>query len=53
MVQGSQFAFHWMFTKTDAFELLTKCPHGNIPAKAGAKIVGCSPRLHHATYLAC
>ena len=34
-----------MFTKTDAFELLTKCPHGNIPAKAGAKIVGCSPRF--------
>lgn len=45
MVKGSQFAFNWMFTKTDAFELLTKCPHGNIPAKAGVKAVGCSFRF--------
>lgn len=45
MVQGSQFAFNWMFTQTDAFELLTKCPYGNIAAKAGAKIVGCSLRF--------
>src|ERR1700733_3670427 len=34
-----------MFTKTDAFELLTKCPYGNVAAKAGAKIVGCSLRF--------
>lgn len=45
MVQGARYAFNWMFTKTDAFELLTKCPHGNIPAKAGAKAVGCSLRF--------
>lgn len=32
----------WMFTKTDAFELLTKCPDGNIASKAGARYVGCS-----------
>jgi hypothetical protein len=45
MLQGSRFAFNWMFTKTDAFELLTKCPDGNIPAKAGARAVGCSFRF--------
>lgn len=45
MVKGSQFAFNWMFTNTDAFELLTKCPDGNIPAKAGARAVGCSLRF--------
>lgn len=32
----------WMFTKTDAFELMTKCPDGNLASKAGAKSVGCS-----------
>lgn len=45
MMMGSQFAFNWMFTQTDAFELLTKCPHGNIPAKAGARATGCSLRF--------
>lgn len=45
MIEGSQFAFNWMFTKTDAFELLTKCPYGNVAAKAGAKAVGCSLRF--------
>lgn len=45
MVTASQSSFHWMFTKTDAFELLTKCPYGNIPAKAGAKASGCSFRF--------
>lgn len=45
MVNGSKFAFNWMFTHTDAFELLTKCPYGNVAAKAGAKIVGCSLRF--------
>src|ERR1700728_4510326 len=42
MIEGSRFAFNYMFTKTDAFELLTKCAYGNVAAKAGAKIVGCS-----------
>lgn len=45
MVAGSQYAFQWVFTKTDAFELLTKCPHGNVPAKMGARAVGCSLRF--------
>lgn len=35
-------AFHWMFTKTDAYELMTKCPDGNPASKIGAKHVGCS-----------
>lgn len=43
MIRGSRFAFDWMFTKTDAFELLTKCPQGNLAASAGARAVGCSP----------
>jgi len=45
MVKGSRFAFNWMFCNTDAFELLTKCPYGNVAAKAGAKVVGCSLRF--------
>lgn len=42
MMQGAEFAFHWMFTRTDAIELITKCPDGNISSKAGARAVGCS-----------
>lgn len=42
MVKGSEFAFNWMFTKTDAYELMTQCPRGNVAAKAGARAVGCS-----------
>lgn len=38
--RGAVAAFHWMFTKTDAFELMTKCPHGNVAASAGAKFIG-------------
>jgi hypothetical protein len=41
MIEGSREAFKYMFTNTDAFELLTKCPDGNVPAKAGARAVGC------------
>lgn len=32
----------WMFTKTDAYELMTKCPDGNLASKAGARAVGCT-----------
>lgn len=32
----------WMFTRTDAFELMTKCPDGNLASKAGARAVGCT-----------
>lgn len=42
MVDGSRYAFNWMFTKTDACELMTQCPQGNVPAKAGARAVGCT-----------
>lgn len=42
MLDGARFAFRWMFTHTDAFELLTKCPDGNLASKAGARAVGCS-----------
>ena len=30
----------WMFTRTTCFELMTKCPHGNLGARALAKCVG-------------
>lgn len=42
MSDGASEAFHWMFTRTDAYELLTKCPDGNLPSKMGAKRVGCT-----------
>ena len=37
MVRAS---FEWMFTRTDCVEILTRCPQGNIAAKAAAKRVG-------------
>lgn len=37
-----QRAFHWMFTKTDAVEILTRCPRGNLPAIALTKRSGLS-----------
>lgn len=33
-------ALFWMFTRTDAVELLTRCPQGNTPAKVLAKAIG-------------
>lgn len=33
-------ALHWMFSHTDAFEILTKCPKGNLAAVAGARAIG-------------
>lgn len=30
----------WMFCRTDAMEIMTRCPHGNLPAKALAKAIG-------------
>lgn len=41
-VAFGQAAAHWMFTRTDAFELLTKCPKGNLAAVAGARRSGAS-----------
>jgi hypothetical protein len=31
---------HWMFTRTDAFEVLTRVPHGHVAAKAAAIAAG-------------
>lgn len=42
MQESAAAAFHWMFTKTDAYELMTKCPDGNVLSKLGARNVGCS-----------
>ncbi len=42
MLDGAKYAFNHMFTKTDAYELMTQCPDGNLSAKAGARAVGCT-----------
>ena len=31
---------HWMFCRTDAMEIVTRCPQGNIAAKALARAIG-------------
>jgi hypothetical protein len=36
-VAASRQAMHWMFTHTDAAELITRCPDGNLGAKALAR----------------
>lgn len=33
-------ALHWMFTRTDAIEIMTKCPEGNVGALWLAKRIG-------------
>lgn len=35
-----QAAIHWMFTRSDAFEIMTRCPRGNLGARALAKAIG-------------
>lgn len=35
----TQAALHWMFTRSDCFEVLSRCPQGNIAAKALIKRV--------------
>lgn len=30
----------WLFTRTDAMEVMTRCPDGNLPAKALARAIG-------------
>jgi hypothetical protein len=39
-LRGAKFAFNYMFTHTDAFELMTLCPDGNLPAKSLCKLLG-------------
>ena len=34
-----QSCLHWLFTRTDAFEIATKCPRGNLAAKALARAI--------------
>jgi hypothetical protein len=34
---------HWMFTRTDALEIVTKCPRGNLAARTLALHVGMKP----------
>jgi hypothetical protein len=38
--KGGKWAFNYMFTHTDAFELLTRCPDGNLASKALSKLLG-------------
>jgi hypothetical protein len=33
-------ALHWMFTRTDAVEIWTRCPKGNLAARALARAIG-------------
>ena len=33
-------ALHWMFTRTDAIEIWTRCPKGNLGARALARAIG-------------
>jgi len=37
MVRG---CLHWLFTRTDAVEIVTRCPRGNVAAKVLAKVIG-------------
>lgn len=39
-IEVTRQTLHWMFTRTDACEIVTRCPEGNAPAKALAKIIG-------------
>lgn len=33
-------ALHWLFTRTEAVEVMTRCPKGNLAAKALARAIG-------------
>ena len=39
-LEATRLSLHWMFTRTEAAEIVTRCPHGNPAAKALAKVVG-------------
>jgi hypothetical protein len=39
-VTTAQEAGHWMFTRTDALEIFTRCPKGNLAARALARAIG-------------
>ena len=40
MLEAGRQSFEWLFTNTDANEILTKCPKGNVAALAGARAIG-------------
>lgn len=40
MVSFVTAAIHWMMTRTECFELMTRCPRGNLGARALARAVG-------------
>jgi len=37
----------WLFTHTDAMEVVARCPKGNLAAKALARAVGSASSLQH------
>ncbi len=39
-IEATRKTLHWVFTRTEALELLTRVPHGNVAAKALAKGIG-------------
>ena len=39
-LEATRQTLHWVFTRTDAVELVTRCPQGNFAAKALAKAIG-------------
>jgi hypothetical protein len=39
-LEATQQSLAWMFTHTDAAEIVTRCPQGNLPAKALARLIG-------------
>lgn len=39
-LEATRKALHWMFTRTEAVEIMTKCPKGNPAAAALAKAIG-------------
>lgn len=40
MLGFAEAAIHWMFSRSDAMELITRCPQGNAPALALTKRIG-------------
>jgi hypothetical protein len=41
----TQACFHWMFTRTDAMEIIARCPAGNLRSHAMARVMGMTPRF--------
>lgn len=39
-LEATRQSLHWLFTRTEAVEILTRCPQGNLAAKALARAIG-------------